>query len=203
MPETLPVSLPSELVRQRPDILSAEAILHADSAAIGIAAAQLYPSLTLSVSDTYQSAALNTLLNSASKLVSATTTGNWTLFQGGALESQKRAAIDAYDAQLATYRQTVLAAFGQVADALRAIDNDAESLRLAQSALHISTASLRLQRASYSAGKSNVLQLITAENSYAQASLNFIRVQGQRLQDCVALFAALGGGWESREGLSR
>jgi NodT family efflux transporter outer membrane factor (OMF) lipoprotein len=201
MPETIPVSLPSELVRQRPDILSAEALLHADSAAIGIAAAQLYPSLTLSLSDTYQSAMANTLLNNASKLVSADVNGNWVLFQGGALESQKRAAIDTYDAQLATYRQTVLTAFAQVADALRAIDNDAESLRLAQNALNISTTSLRLQRGSYSAGKSNVLQLITAENAFAQASMNFVRVQGQRLQDCVVLFTALGGGWESKEGI--
>ena len=198
MPEQLPLSLPSELVHQRPDILSAEALLHADSAAIGIAAAQLYPSLTLSISDSYQSTVLNTLLNNASKAISASTNGNWTLFQGGALVSQKRAAIDAYDAQLATYRQTVLVAFGQVADALRAIDNDAESLRLAGNALDISSKSLRLQRASYSAGKSNVLQLITAENAYAQASMNFVRVQGQRLQDCVTLFAALGGGWQSK-----
>lgn len=201
MPVAIPVSLPSELVRQRPDILSAEALLHADSAAIGIAAAQLYPSLTLSATDTYQSAALNTLLKTTSKLVSVTTNGNWTLFQGGTLESQKRAAKDAYQAQLATYRQTVLTAFGQVADALRAIDNDAESLRLAQNALNISTASLRLQRASYSAGKSNVLQLLVSENSFAQASMNLIRVQGQRLQDCVMLFSALGGGWLSKQGI--
>jgi len=202
MPETIPVSLPSELVRQRPDILSAEAQLHADSAAIGIATANLYPSLTLSVSDTYQSAMFNTLFNSASKLVSTTFNGNWNIYEGGTLESQKRAAINAYDAQLATYRQTVLTAFGQVADALRAIDNDAESLRLAQNALKISTTSLRLQRASYSAGKSNVLQLITAENSYAQASMNFVRVLGQRLQDCVVLFTALGGGWQSKDGIA-
>ncbi|WP_194270630.1 efflux transporter outer membrane subunit [Glaciimonas soli] len=201
MPDTLPVSLPSELVRQRPDILSAEALLHADSAAIGIATAQLYPSLTLSLSDTYQSTILNQLLTNASKALGASTDGNWTLFQGGSLQSQKRAAVDAYNAQLAIYRQTVLVAFGQVADALRAIDNDAESLRLSQNALQISTTSLRLQRASYSAGKSNVLQLITAENSYAQASMNYVRVQGQRLQDCVTLFAALGGNWQAKEGI--
>ncbi|HSY26268.1 MAG TPA: efflux transporter outer membrane subunit, partial [Burkholderiaceae bacterium] len=202
MPETIPVTLPSELVRQRPDILSAEALLHADSAAIGIATANIYPSLTLSFSDTYQSAMFNTLFNSASKLLSTSFNGNWNVYEGGTLESQKRGAIDAYDAQLATYRQTVLTAFGQVADALRAIDNDAESLRLAQNALNISSTSLRLQRASYSAGKSNVLQLITAENSYAQASMNFVRMQGQRLQDCVVLFTALGGGWQSKEGIA-
>lgn len=202
MPATLPVSLPSELVHQRPDILSAEALLHADSAAIGIAAAQMYPSLTLSLSDSYQSTLVNTLFNTANRLLSASTSANWTLSQGGALASQKRAAMDAYDAQLATYKQTVLTAFGQVADALRAIDNDSESLRLAQNAMAISSTSLRLQRASYGAGKSNVLLLLSAENAYAQASMNLVRVQGQRLQDCVLLFAALGGGWQSKEGIA-
>jgi NodT family efflux transporter outer membrane factor (OMF) lipoprotein len=192
--------LPSTLVRQRPDILSAEALLHADSAAIGIADAQLYPSLTLSASATYQASVLDALTKSASRLISASTNGNWTLFQGGQLESQKRAAVDTYQAQLANYRQTVLTAFGQVADALRAIENDGESLRLSRNALDISTESLRLQRASYGAGKSNVLQLITAENSYAQARMNFVRVEGQRLQDCVVLFTALGGGWQDWQG---
>ena len=200
MPGEVPVMLPSALVRQRPDILSAEALLHADSAAIGIADAQLYPSLTLSASATYQASVLDALTKSASRLISASTNGNWTVFQGGQLESQKRAAIDAYQAQLANYRQTVLTAFGQVADALRAIENDGESLRLSKNALDISTESLRLQRTSYSAGKSNVLQLITAENSYAQARMNFVRVQGQRLQDCVVLFTALGGGWQDWQG---
>ncbi len=201
MPVELPVSLPSELVRQRPDILSAEALLHADSAAIGIAEAQLYPSLTLSASATWQSSALDTLTKSASRLISASTDGNWTIFQGGQLDSQKRAAVDAYQAQVANYKQTVLTAFGQVADALRAVDNDSESLRLSKNALDISTESLRLQRVSYAAGKSNVLQLITAENSYAQSRMNYVRVQGQRLQDCVLLFTALGGAWQSKDGL--
>lgn len=199
MPDKVPVSLPSELVRQRPDILSAEAVLHADSAAIGIATAQIYPSLTLSLSDTYQSSMFNQLFKTGSELISANVNGNWNVYEGGSLESQKRAAIDTYDAQLATYKQTVLTAFGQVADALRAIDNDTEALRLAQNSLTISTESLRLQRLSYSAGKTNVLQLITAENSYAQARMNLVRTQGQRMQDCVTLFTALGGGWQGKK----
>jgi outer membrane protein TolC len=121
------------------------------------------------------------------------------VYEGGTLESQKRAAIDTYDAQLATYKQTVLTAFGQVADALRSIDNDTEALRLAQNSLTISTESLRLQRLSYSAGKTNVLQLITAENSYAQARMTLVRTQGQRMLDCVTLFTALGGGWQGKK----
>ncbi len=199
MPDKVPVSLPSELVRQRPDILSAEAVLHADSAAIGIADAQLYPSLTLSFSQTYQSSMFSQLFQKGSELISTTVNGNWNVYEGGTLESQKRAAIDTYDAQLATYKQTVLTAFGQVADALRSIDNDTEALRLAQNSLTISTESLRLQRLSYSAGKTNVLQLITAENSYAQARMTLVRTQGQRMLDCVTLFTALGGGWQGKK----
>ena len=202
MPGELPVSLPSELVRQRPDILSAEAILHADSAAIGIAQANLYPNISLSTSLDYQASQLSQLFKSATRLISTDADANWTLYQGGALESAKRGAVDAYQAQLANYRQTVLTAFGQVADALRAVDNDTEALRLAKNSLDISTESLRLQRASYEVGRTNVLQLIAAENSYAQARMNHVRVQGQRLQDCVMLFVAVGGGWQKRDDLS-
>ena len=202
MPAELPVSLPSVLVRQRPDILSAEAVLHADSAAIGIAEANLYPNISLSTSLDYQSSVLNQLFKSGTRLLSTDVDANWTLYEGGALDSAKRGAIDAYQGQLATYKQTVLTAFGQVADALRAVDNDTEALRLAKNSLDISTESLRLQRLTYEVGRANVLQLITAENAYAQARLNYVRVQGQRLQDCVTLFAAVGGGWQKKDGLT-
>ncbi len=202
MPGELPVALPSELVRQRPDILSAEALLHADSAAIGIAEANIYPNISLSTSLDYQASQLNQLFKSGTRLLSTEVDANWTLYEGGALDSAKRGAIDAYQAQLATYKQTVLTAFGQVADALRAVDNDTEALRLAQNSLDISTESLRLQRLTYEVGRANVLQLITAENSYAQARMNAVRVQGQRLQDCVTLFVAVGGGWQKKDGLT-
>ena len=201
MPAELPVSLPSALVRQRPDILSAEALLHADSAAIGIAEANLYPNISLSTSLDYQASQFNQLFKTASRLISSNVEADWTLYQGGALDSAKRAAVDAYQAQLANYKQTVLTAFGQVADSLRAVDNDTEALRLAKNSLDISTESLRLQRASYEVGRTNVLQLITAENAYAQARMNYVRVQGQRLQDCVTLFVAVGGGWQKKDGL--
>ena len=160
MPDELPVSLPSELVRQRPDILSAEAVLHADSAAIGIAEANIYPNLSLSASLNYQSSQLNQLFKSTTRLISSEVDANWTLYEGGALESAKRAAVDTYQAQLATYKQTVLTAFGQVADSLRAVENDTEALRLAKNSLDISTESLRLQRLTYEVGRANVLQLI-------------------------------------------
>ena len=195
LPGELPVSLPSQLVRQRPDILAAEALLHADSAAIGVATAQMYPAITLSASLTQQALALADLLRRASRIWSVGSDVETPLAQGGALRAHRRAAIDAYKAQLEIYRQTILQAFGQVADVLSAIEEDSALAAASQRALDIAAASLALQRSSYAAGKTSALQLIVAENTYSQARLAFARVQGQRLQDTAQLLVAVGGGW--------
>ena len=195
LPEILPVSLPSELVRQRPDILAAEAFLHADSAAIGVATAEMYPSITLSSSLVQEALSLASLFRSASRAWDVGASADAQLSHGGALAAQRRAAIDAYNAELATYQQTVLQAFGQVADALSAIDHDAEMVAASQRAVEIAGASLALQRSSYAAGKTSVLQLIVAENTYSSARLGSVRAVGQRLADTAQLFIAVGGGW--------
>ncbi|HUJ86620.1 MAG TPA: efflux transporter outer membrane subunit [Burkholderiales bacterium] len=195
LPGALPLSLPSALVRQRPDILAAEAQLHADSAAIGIATAQLYPGLTLSASLGQTALDAGSLFNGANAYWSLAGQLAAPLFHGGTLEAQRRAAIDTYRAQLATYEQTVLQAFQQVADSLRALEHDAELLASNQQLLDTATDALQLQRASYEAGKSSVLQLIDAERSYQQARLGLAKAQAQRLQDTAQLLVALGGGW--------
>ena len=195
LPADLPVSLPSELVHQRPDILAAEAQLHADSAAIGIAESQMYPSITLSGSAAFQSIAANTLFSGSSLFWSLASGLTAPLFHGGALEAQKEQAVDAFKASAATYKQTVLQAFGQVADTLRAMKHDADLLDAQKKALDTAKASLALQRLSYAAGKSEVLQLLNAERSYQQARLGYVRAQGQRYQDTAQLFLAMGGGW--------
>jgi NodT family efflux transporter outer membrane factor (OMF) lipoprotein len=195
LPDELPVSLPSELVRQRPDILAAEAQLHADSAAIGVATAQMYPSITLSASLVQESLALARLFQSASRTWSAGSSLDAPLYRGGALAAQRRAAVDAYDAQQAIYQQTVLQAFGQVADVLSALQHDAELVSASRRALDIAGASLALQRSSYAAGKTSALQLIVAENTYSEARLGNVRALGQRLADTAQLFIAAGGGW--------
>lgn len=195
LPGDLPLSLPSELVRRRPDILAAEAQLHADSAAIGVATAQLYPSITLSASLVQESAALARLLAAAGRAWTAGGSLDAPLYRGGALDAARRAAVDAYDAQLATYRQTVLQAFGQVADALSALEHDAELVAASRRALDIAGASLALQRSSYAAGKTSALQLIVAENTYSDARLGNARATAQRLADTAQLFIAAGGGW--------
>jgi NodT family efflux transporter outer membrane factor (OMF) lipoprotein len=199
LPEELPMSFPSEFVRQRPDILAVEALLHADSAAIGVATADLFPSITLSASLLQSATSLANLLGSAARSWSAGGNADAPLFHGGALQSQRRAAVDAYEARLATYRQTVLEAFGQVADSLSALEHDAEMVTLSRRAVDIAQASLAVQRSTYAAGKTSVLQLITAENTYANARLGLARTLGARLTDTAQLFVAVGGGWWNAE----
>src|SRR5207302_3021 len=130
LPAELPVILPSELIHQRPDILAAEAQLHAANAAVGVATALLYPNVNLSAAWTVERTVRQGagLLDTTSLFTDLAGGLIAPLFHGGALEAQRRAAVAAFEAQLATYRQVVLLAFGQVADTLRALQNDAELL---------------------------------------------------------------------------
>jgi NodT family efflux transporter outer membrane factor (OMF) lipoprotein len=196
LPAPVPVYLPSDLVHQRPDILAAEAQLHAESAAIGVAAAQLYPSITLTASLTRESGALGDLFNSnGTNVVSGGGTLDAPLFRGGALDAQKDAAADAYQAQLATYQQTVLQAFQQVADALSALEDDAAMVAASSNAVEIAQESLKLQRVSFTAGKTTALQLIVAENTYSNSRLGYVRALSQQMSDTAQLFIAAGGSW--------
>jgi NodT family efflux transporter outer membrane factor (OMF) lipoprotein len=195
LPDNIPVSLPSELVHQRPDIQASEALLHADSAAIGVATAQLYPSITLSASLSQDARTLAGLVRSASRTWAVGGSVDAPLYSGGAMQAQRRAAIDAYNAQLASYQQTILLAFGQVADALSALEHDAELVSVSRHSVEIASASLTLQRSSYASGRTSALQLIVAENTYSSARLGYVRATGQRLSDTAELFIALGGGW--------
>ncbi|MDE2030533.1 MAG: efflux transporter outer membrane subunit [Alphaproteobacteria bacterium] len=199
LPADLPVSLPSVLVHQRPDILAAEAQLRAASAGIGVAEAKMYPDISLSASVGTQALAAGNLFG-ASSLIWGLTSGVTTpLFHGGALEAQKQEAVQAFDAAAATYRQTVLQAFGQVADSLRALQHDAELAGAEKSALSVAETSLGLQRDSYAYGKTDLLSLITAERAAEQARLAYIRAAAQRYLDTVQLFVAMGGGWRAAQ----
>jgi len=195
LPGDLPLTLPSELVRRRPDILAAQAQLHADSAAIGIATAQLYPNITLSGSLGQQASAITPLFDQVNRFWSLTAGITAPIFHGGTLKAQQRAAIDTYHASLATYEQTVLEAFQQVADSLQALTHDAELIGAARQLLDTANTALTLQRLSYAAGKSDILQLIVAERAYQEARLGYTRAEAQRFLDTSQLFVALGGGW--------
>ncbi|MDA8138582.1 MAG: efflux transporter outer membrane subunit [Desulfobacteraceae bacterium] len=199
LPHDLPLTLPAELVRRRPDILAAEAQLHASSAAIGVAAAQLYPALTLSGSLGQEAPGIDTLFKEINQFWSLAANLSGPLFHGGSLRAQKRAAVDTYHATLATYEQTVLQGLQQVADTLQALQHDAQLMAAAAQLLQTANDSLALQRLSYQSGKSDILQLIIAERAYQEARLTYARAGAQQLLDTTQLFVALGGGWWQTE----
>ena len=195
VPEKLPRSLPSRLVRQRPDILSSEALLHESSAQIGVATAALYPSFTLSASYGQTNSVPGGLFGSNRNFWDFGAGITAPIFHGGTLRSQKQAAEEAYQAALANYRQTVLDAFAQVADTLRAIEQDALGLDAQARAMNASGEALKLTRANYRAGVSDYLAILTANSQFLQSRVAYFQGAAQRLQDTVALLIALGGGW--------
>lgn len=195
LPGSLPVSLPSDLVRQRPDILAAEAQLHSASAEIGVATAALYPSFTLNGDYGQNSASLKDLFKNNSSFWNLGANAASPLFHGGTLRAKRRAAVEAYDQSLADYRQTVLSSFAQVADVLRALENDAGSVHAQSQAVSAAEEALRLIQANYQAGVVNYLQVLIADSQYYQAKIGYLQAVAQRYQDTVALFVALGGGW--------
>lgn len=195
LPGELPVSLPSSLVHQRPDILAAEAQLHAACAAVGVATARLYPDITLSASTGLASLSTAALFDKSSLIWSIAAGLTAPIFHGGALEAERRATVDDLRATLADYEQTVLVSFGQVADLLQALAHDAELLRTQQRALEAASNAVRLQRLSYSGGGTGILPVLDAERQYQRARVGYVQAAAQRYQDTVQLFVAMGGGW--------
>lgn len=195
LPADLPVTLPSELVRKRPDILAAEAELHSASADIGVATAALFPSFTLNGAYGLNNTQMEDLFKKTSSFWSLGANIAAPLFHGGTLSAKQRAAIEGYNQSLASYHQTVLSAFAQVADNLQALENDAGTLRAQSEALNAAEEAMKLVDANYKTGLANYLQVIIANNQYHQAKIGYIQAQAQRFQDTVALFVAMGGGW--------
>jgi NodT family efflux transporter outer membrane factor (OMF) lipoprotein len=193
LPLEVPVSLPSELAHRRPDILAAEARLHAATSAVGVAQSNLYPKIQLSASVGQQSLKADQLFDRASNAWSIISGLTAPIFDGGTLRAEKRAAVDAMRASAANYEQTVLEAFAQVADLLEALDHDAEQLDAQAQAQQAAQSSLDLARLSYQEGNAGVLLVLDAERSYQQARLGYVRAVVQRYVDTVQLFLALGG----------
>jgi len=193
LPDNIPVSVPSELARRRPDILAAEAQLHAATAAVGVATSNLYPHIDLNGTFGQQAVTVGDLFDSSSSAWSLTSGLVAPLFDGGTLRAEKRAAIDAMRANVANYEQTVLEAFGQVADSLEALNNGDEALQAQARAQQSAQESVDLTRESYHEGSVGILQVLDAERLYQQARLGYVRAQAQRYIDTVQLFLALGG----------
>jgi len=203
LPANVPVSLPSALVHQRPDILAAEAELHAASAAVGVATAQLYPDITLTAAVEQIGLAPHTLLTAGDNIWNFGAGVTAPLFHGGALRAQERAAEDNFDSARATYQQVVLQSFAQVADALDALAHDTRLLGEQRTALDSSRRSLDLTRRAYQAGDIALLQVLDASRLYQRARLGYAQAEAQRYVDTAQLFLAMGGGWWARDDLNQ
>ena len=198
LPTALPVSVPSQLVQQRPDVRAAEAQLHQASALVGVAIANRLPQLSLTAQ--YGSMALTPagLFTPAAAIWSVGLAGTQPIFHGFSLLHQERAAKAAYEMAEAQYRNTVLTAFQNVADALRALQLDAATLKAQQRAARAASDTFDLSRGQYRLGAITYVTLLNAERSYEQARLALVQAQAARYADTAALFAALGGGWWNR-----
>lgn len=195
LPGNLPVSLPSCLVRQRPDILASEAQLHSASAQIGVATANLFPQFTLSGMYGFTNIRLSDLFTHQSTVWQLMAQAAQPVFHGGALLAERRGAIAFYQQAEAQYQQTVLQAFQNVADTLRALEMDAKSLQAESRAESAAKNSLLLTQQQYRLGGTSYINLLNAQQQYEQTRIARIQAQAMRFNDTVALFQALGGGW--------
>ncbi|HEY7580748.1 MAG TPA: efflux transporter outer membrane subunit [Acetobacteraceae bacterium] len=198
LPRELPVSLPSQLVEQRPDVRAAQAQLHSASAQIGVATANQLPQFTIT-------GTLGTASNNFTNMF-APGTGIWsiaggvtqTLFDAGTLLHRKRAAVAGFEQTAAQYRSTVIKACQSVADALRALQSDADAMVAAAAAERSAFASLDLARRQYQLGAIDYLTLLNAQRTWQQARINLVQAEANRYADTAALFQSLGGGWWHR-----
>jgi len=203
LPRELPVSLPSKLVDQRPDVRAAEAQLHSASAEIGVAVANRLPQFTLTANGGGASNTIAQLFTPGTAFWTLAGGVTQTIFDAGTLLHRQRAAEAAFDQAAAQYRSTVIAAFQNVADALRALQADADALKAGAAAEAAAATSLDITRRQLQLGAVNYLALLSAENIYQQALSSVVQAQASRYADTAALFQALGGGWWNRADAGR
>jgi NodT family efflux transporter outer membrane factor (OMF) lipoprotein len=202
LPEELPVSLPSTLVAQRPDVLQAEANWHDASAKIGIAIANRLPSFPLTANAGSSAPFMSQLFTAGTGFWGIGVDATAPLFQGGQLLHQERAAKAAYTQAAEQYRSAVLAAFQNVADTLTALEQDAEALKTAQAAADAAKVTLDLVQRQWQGGYAGYLALLSAEQADRQTRITLVQAQASRYADTAALFQALGGGWWNRADLA-
>ncbi|WP_297455711.1 efflux transporter outer membrane subunit [Ferrovum sp.] len=193
IPASLPVALPSELLRKRPDILAAEASLQVASASLGVATANQYPALTLTANMLQEALTPSNLFLGAGNAWALAGGVSMPLFNGGMLEAEKQGAFHAYQASLAEYHQTVVQAFSQVADALTALANDTDAVKAMQSVVDTSQSALDLSMKSRAAGNTADLEVEAAHRALAQTQLKLEEALTQQYLDTTRLFVALGG----------
>jgi outer membrane protein TolC len=192
----LPVSLPSELVRQRPDILAAEALLRAANARVGVAEANRYPRITLS--GTGGAVAVSSLISGAGFALLGASVAQ-PLFRGGQLKAEQREAVAAFDQAHAAYRDVVLKGLQNVADVLAALDGDARTLHERRESTNFAQSAYEITTQRYSVGGVSLLALLDAQQKQLSAALDEVTAVADRYVDSAALFQALGGGWWTTE----
>src|SRR5262249_53186655 len=195
LPRTLPLSVPADLVRQRPDVRVAEANLHAANAQVGVAIANRLPHITLTGNAGSTALALSKLFSPGTGFWMVAGDVTQTLFDAGALENRQRAAEETVTQSAAQYRTTVLTAFQNVADSLRALQADARAVAAAIAAERAASRNIDLVSKQVEQGQSSLPLLLAAQQAYFQTSLALVQAEPARLADTVALFQALGGGW--------
>ena len=203
LPQELPLSLPSQLVAQRPDVRQAEENLHAASAQIGVAVANRLPNIMLTADAGSMALAFSRIFAAGTGFWTLAGTATQPIFQGGALLHKERAARAAYQQALEQYRGSVLTAFQNVADTLYALEQDAHALNAAVAAKQAAGTTLELARKQWQSGYANYLSLLSAEQSYQQALIALVQAQANRYADTAALFQALGGGWWNRRDVTK
>ncbi|HKR75400.1 MAG TPA: efflux transporter outer membrane subunit [Rhodanobacter sp.] len=203
LPETLPLSLPSALVAQRPDVRQAQANLHAASAQIGVATAARLPNITLTADAGSTALEFSRLFTGGTGFWDVAAGITAPIFEGGTLLHQQRAAKAAYVEASEQYRSTVLMAFQNVADTLVALDQDAKALQAAAKTEQAARLTLELAQRQLKDGYAGSLQLLNAEQSYQQARIALVQAQANRFADTAALYQALGGGWWHHSDLSK
>jgi NodT family efflux transporter outer membrane factor (OMF) lipoprotein len=199
LPQDLPVSLPAKLVQQRPDVGAAEAQLHSASAEIGVAIANTLPNVTLSANGGYAANVISRFFGPGTSYWAIAASLTQPIFEGGTLLHRTRAARAAYEEAAAQYRSTVIAACQNVADALRAVQSDANALTAAVAAERAAATTLNITRRQLELGQVAYLLFINAENTYEQAVISLVQARAARYADTAALFQALGGGWWNRK----
>ena len=200
LPRAVPVTLPSALVRRRPDILQAEANLHASTAAIGVATANLYPDIMLGATVTQGTPGLGDLFSGTTRGFDLFAGLTAPIFCGGTLKAEKRAAVERARAAEATYRQTVLDAFRQVADLLQSLDSDARSVANQREAVDVAGRSLGLSRRSFQVGNSGILQTLDSERLYQRATSSLVESRARQFLNVARLYVATAGGWTGDAG---
>ena len=198
LPRQLPVSLPSQLVAQRPDVLLAEANMHAASAQVGVAVANMLPQFAITGETGSAALAIGQLFNPYTKFWDVGASLTQTLFDAGALLHKHRASDAALDEAGAQYRAAVILACQNVADTLRALNADADALKANAEAERAASASFELARKQHQLGTISEIAMLNAEQTYRQAEIALVQAQANRYADTAGLFQALGGGWWNR-----